>query len=172
MDKTLAKMIRKISLLRLERLKEALDYDPKTGEFRWKKNIGRAKKGDRAGFDTCGYIRISIDGVKYQAHLLAWMLMMNKHPTTFIDHHDGNGLNNCWKNLRAASRAQNNRNSKVRSTSKIGIKGVQRHRSGKFTAKIQFNKEQHYLGLFDTAEEAGKAYEAAAKRFYGEFAHP
>jgi hypothetical protein len=42
---------------------------------------------------------------------------------------------------------------------------------GRWLAQIQFNWKNHFLGYFDTPEEAHKAYCAAAVRFAGEFAN-
>lgn len=170
-DKTLQKMIAKMKTLSIERLKEVLHYDPLTGYFTWKIATSfRVRVGQIAGFVDNGYILIGIDGVRYQAHLLAWMYMTGTHPEHFVDHESGSRSDNRWKHLRAATRSENNRNSGVRSHSALGLKGVQRHRTGRFVAKIQFNGKQKYLGIFDTAELAAQAFKDAAALEYGEFA--
>ena len=45
-------------------------------------------------------------------------------------------------------------------------------KSGKFRARIGIDGKKVCLGRFDTAQEAAMAYEAAAKRAYGEFFRP
>jgi hypothetical protein len=48
---------------------------------------------------------------------------------------------------------------------------VARHKdTGSWQANIACNGKQQHLGLFKTAEEAAKAYDAAALRLHGEFA--
>lgn len=170
MDRTLSKARKKRTSLSGARLRELLTYDSVSGLFRWNVQKGSARAGDTAGLKDNGYILIGIDGNRYQAHALAWLYVTGSWPSTFIDHRDGDRSNNTWSNLRAASRSQNNRNAHVRSHSATGLKGVQKHRNGKFMAKIQFGGKQHYLGLFDTAALAHAAYQAAAVKHYGEFA--
>src|SRR5262249_23350106 len=91
------------------RLRELLDYNDETGEFRWRKRMSRkVKPGDVAGnLNTDGYRRIRIKGREYRAHHLAWLHMTGKSCPVFIDHRDGNPSNNRWDNLRRATASQN-----------------------------------------------------------------
>lgn len=86
-----------------------------------------------------------------------------------IDHKDRNGLNNTRANLRIATQSQNSANSKVRSTNKLGVKGVYQQ-DGRYRANITVNGKRHDLGMFVTLEEARAAYMEAAKKYFGEFA--
>lgn len=89
-------------------------------------------------------------------------------PTTQeVDHADGDSLNNTRANLRPCTHSQNCANRRRKNLS--GFKGVTRRKSGKFLAQIADPKNRH-LGLFVTAVEAARVYDAAAKQAFGEFA--
>ncbi len=88
-----------------------------------------------------------------------------------IDHKDRNPLNNQRKNLRLATKVKNGRNRGLIENSKSGYKGVSWDTNNvKWRARIQVNGKQTHLGLFDDKVEAAKAYNAAAKKHFGEFA--
>jgi len=90
-----------------------------------------------------------------------------------VDHIDGDKLNNRRSNLRIATVSQNIFHSKLSKVNTSGYKGVRWHRQGKkWLAEIKYQRRNIYLGLFDTAEAASAAYNAAAKRLFGEFASP
>lgn len=89
-----------------------------------------------------------------------------------IDHINGNGLDNRKSNLRAAKHQENNRNSRKKPNRVYhghAYKGITFAR-GHWGAKISTGNRNIHLGYYSTPEEAAKAYDEAAKRYFGEFA--
>jgi hypothetical protein len=87
------------------------------------------------------------------------------------DHINGNGLDNRRSNLREATISQNGHNRRRDRDSSSGYKGVSWHaRSGKWQVLIRANGPQKFLGYYVTAEEAARAYDAAARELHGEYA--
>lgn len=159
--------------LTAEFVRSILDYDPETGEFRWKARLAnRIKIGDIAGhIKANGHRYIGIKGgTEYLASRLAWLIMTDKWPEAEVDHENRNPADDRWDNLRPATPTQNIAN---RATSNpLGYKGVQyRPTLGKYVAKIMINKKQIYLGIFLTAEDAHAAYCKAAETEHGDFFH-
>lgn len=88
-----------------------------------------------------------------------------------VDHWDRNGLNNRRANLRACGQSQNNANQGLRSNNQSGYKGVSWHsQNGYWRARIQHNGKGIYIGVFDSAEDAARAYDAKARELQGDFA--
>ncbi|HEY1433067.1 MAG TPA: HNH endonuclease [Stellaceae bacterium] len=163
--------------LTMERLRHCLDYDPGSGEFRWKRpNTNRLKPGDRAGtVDGKGHIQMRLDGVQYSGHRLAWFWVHGEWPTAEIDHKDRDRANNRIDNLRQATKSQNRMNTVAFANNKSGFKGV--HPSGgnskkPWRATINRGGARLNLGRFATAQEAHSAYLTAANRLFGEYASP
>lgn len=88
----------------------------------------------------------------------------------WVDHEDGDGLNNRRKNIRLATPAQNMANKAVERRNKLGLKGVS-HEKGRFRATIKPEGRTIHLGRFETAAEAAAAYQGAARVLWGNFAH-
>lgn len=87
--------------------------------------------------------------------------------TSLVDHVNGDGLDNRRTNLRACSRAENNRHRRSAEGSSSRFVGVVwNRRLRKWTAQIR----GRHLGVFKVEEEAARAYDAAARRAYGDFA--
>lgn len=88
-----------------------------------------------------------------------------------VDHIDGNGLNCTRQNLRLATISQNRRNRGKTVSNKSGFKGVYWHKDKqKFAAQIKLDAKLIHLGKFNSAEEAARAYDVAAKKYHGDFA--
>jgi hypothetical protein len=151
--------------LTVERLKAALDYDPETGEFRWKADRNtRVRAGDIAGTIAAkGYRRINIDGTPYPAHRLAVLFMMGRWPDGVVDHRNGDRACNAWENLRVCSVAENNHNRAVRGCTR-------NFRTGRWVPQIVVDGKQRKLGSFKTEVEAIAVYLRAAAEAHGEFA--
>ena len=89
-----------------------------------------------------------------------------------VDHINGNGLDNRRANLRLATIAQNAWNSMKRNP-RSGYKGVWfAADKGMWRASIVCHGRRIHLGYFKDKITAARAYDAAAKKYYKQFARP
>ena len=151
-----------------KKLQELFDY--RDGQLYWKeKTHSSIDLSKPAGcIDEQGYRRIRIERKIYKAHRLIWKYHYGKDPKEFIDHIDGNRLNNNMENLREATNQQNGFNRGPQKNNKLGIKGVRKQRN-KYVARIEINGKEKRLGAFNTIEEARLAREEAEKKLFKEF---
>jgi AP2 domain/HNH endonuclease len=109
-----------------------------------------------------------VNGVKHSQYLHC---MLMSDTDKYVDHIDGNGLNNQTSNLRTCTHAQNMKNQKMRRTNKSGFKGVSFYKQTKrWVAYVRIGKKSKTIGYYDSPEEAAKMYDSEALKYYGEFA--
>jgi hypothetical protein len=138
-----------------------LAYDPDTGYLTWKLHRSAAcPAGTRAGsVSSNGYLRVWILGRRYAAHRIAWFHHYGVWPELFIDHINGDPLDNRIVNLRNVSREMNQQNkrrpSRVNST---GFLGVSPSKPDGFHAKIEVAGKKVWIGRFKSPEAAHQAY--------------
>jgi HNH endonuclease len=158
-------------------VRSILDYDPVTGELRWKQRTDiRACSNSRDAGKIAGnimpkgHIRVTIKNKRYLAHRLIWLIMTGEWPKFEVDHKDLDGSNNRWDNLREATHSQNVCNGALRSNNASGFKGVYWDKKmQKWRASIRLSYKLHHLGFFDAPEIAHQAYSAASTKMHGEF---
>ena len=157
-----------------EEIKKLLYYNEETGIFTWKLyRGGKAKICAIANSkDSKGYIRIQINKERNSAHRLAWLYMYGKFPEFYIDHINGNKIDNRICNLREATTNQNQYNRKAPINNTSGIKGVYFDKSrSKWVAELKANNKKIFIGRFNSIELAEIAINNARKQYHREFAN-
>lgn len=131
---------------------------------------GKIKAGTRFGSVLKrGYREGWFLGKLHKEHRLIWFYHHGEWPM-YIDHIDGDPLNNKIENLRVVTEQQNSFNSRGHADSYSGYKGVSYNkRIGKYFSRISVSGKVEYLGSFDCPAEAHEAYCDRAKQLHGEF---
>lgn len=130
--------------------------------YRW--YIKEVARGDRVRIQSYAAANTWREGRRTR-------IMMHRLITGYllVDHINHNGLDNRRANLRPATASQNGANARPRAGGTSQFKGVcWRPRYGKWQARI--GRAGRNLGSFATEEEAARAYDAAARELWGEFA--
>lgn len=97
-------------------------------------------------------------------------VIMNAPKNSFVDHINGNTLDNRKCNLRFCTTTQNMWNRGNMKSNTSGYKGVSRYLNTKWKASITANNFRHHLGVFDCKHEAAKVYNKKAIELHGKFA--
>ncbi|RVL48458.1 HNH endonuclease [Sinorhizobium meliloti] len=147
-----------------ENLKKHFKYDPETGGLFWLKRDGSLR---RAGWkNEEGYLAVMIGGKRHRVHRIIWILTYGTHPEV-IDHLNGDRADNRLFNLREASVADNNRNTRRRKDNTSGVTGVYRSNNPNkpWRAQIADKGRDFALGSYSTLIEAAMARKAAEAKF-------
>ena len=135
----------------------------------------KTKKLLKPGISSNGYYIVDLYKMqkhkKFKVHrLVAIHFIPNIRNDDFVDHINGEKLDNTISNLRWCTCQQNQFNKKVYKQSTTGIKGVVWIESiKKWRAKIGYNKRTIYLGSFTNIDDAIKARKEMAAELFGEF---
>lgn len=98
-------------------------------------------------------------------------VIMNTPSGQQVDHKDHNGCHNWRDNMRNCTNSENSKNQSPKKGSSL-YKGVSwyqpRH---KWAVQITVNYKKIFVGYYSTQEAAARAYDEAARKYHGEFAH-
>jgi len=132
-----------------KQIAELLYY--KNGHLFWRSNSRNTKANVQAGgFDSEGYIQISIDKRKYREHRLIFCLFHGYFPK-MIDHINGKKSDNKIENLRECDKSLNALNrTRPDSRNTSGFIGVSKTKHGTWKAYYKGKT----LGYFRTKAEA------------------
>ena len=160
-----ARMLKQQARYTHSELAEIFVYDPATGVVSRKDGKACCNVTDQ------GYIIVRYKTTTFRAHRLAWMLYYGEWPSAHLDHRNGNPGDNRIRNLRNVTVQQNNFNNRLKpSGNRSGYVGVSRRvtKCGRvrYRASIWMGGRNITCGVYDTAEEASAAYQAAKKRFH------
>lgn len=137
---------------------------PIVSQFRWfRRRIKRT---------TYALTHIADDTGKRGTVHLHQVVMGTVRTGEIVDHKDGNGLHNRWANLRRTDSAGNARNSRPYQVASSKYKGVSLDISrGQWVARLRTNGETVLFARFRSEIDAARAYDAAAREYFGEFAY-
>ena len=155
----------------LQDIKELFVYS--NGDLYWKIFPDNSRKSFvKAGTNhSSGYRVVKIYGKRYRVHRIIFM-MCHGYISKYIDHIDGNRLNNRIENLRECNHNENMHNRKISSNNKSGIKGIIWHKTAKkWWPQIMVNSKRINLGKYDDLELAELVIMEARDLFHGKFAN-
>lgn len=112
-----------------------------------------------------------LDNEKKAKQVRMHRIITNAQKGDYVDHINGNKLDNRKCNLRLCSNAENMRNRKAPVNNTSGFKGVTWSKiRNKWRSYIKVDYRFIDLGFFTDKNDAANAYNEAALKYFGEFA--
>lgn len=158
----------KTETIDIETLRQLIWGDPETGKLYWhfrsasyftsdiQYKIWNKRFAHREAFTANsgqGYRQGAVLGVMLKAHRVCWALHYGEWPNNQIDHINHDRSDNRIANLRTVTISENCRNRSLPCNNNSGHVGVSRN-GIKWKARLKMNGVDHYLGLFNTIEDA------------------
>lgn len=109
-----------------------------------------------------GYCVTTINGKKTRCH----NVIVKSTQGFFVDHINGNRLDNRRENLRLATTHANSINTKLSKANKSGYKGVRQTKNGRWHAYIGRDRKIINLGIYDDIESAIKARKDGEQKYH------
>jgi hypothetical protein len=110
-------------------------------------------------------------GGRFSAAVLMHRFILGAAKGQPVDHINGDGLDNRRQNIRVCSSKDNARNSKRSLANTSGKKGVHWDAAaGRWRARICVDRKLIYVGSFRDLDAAAAAYDAAAVKYFGQYA--
>lgn len=167
--------------LTAEYVRTRVRYTAETGVFQWLPRVGvedwirrwNAKNAGRVAgsIDAHGYRIISIDGVQYKAHRLAWLYVTGEWPRGLIDHANRDASDNRFQNLREATHEDNTHNRDICRKNTSGHSGVcWNHVQKKWHARGSVGGRRFFLGYYRDIDDAAEACRQFRATHHGKFA--
>jgi hypothetical protein len=141
------------------------DYE-KANQHKWLARVVLKRDGSIAGVYAMRTTKERLGSGKRKTinHFLHRFVLEVESLDIQVDHRDHDGLNNQKYNLRKATIADNQHNTRKQVNNTSGYKGVfQDKRDGAWFSSIGFEGKIKYLGRCATPEQAARAYDEAAK---------
>lgn len=149
------------------RLKELVRYNRRTGVFTALQTSGARFAGkEMVATNRRGYVRFALDGKEYLAHRLVWFYVHGYWPEE-VDHRNGIKNDNRLRNLREATSLLNKQNKRRAQGANPLLGASWNKRKQKWKAAIRIPGDVRlFLGYFDTAQAAHKAYVCAKREHH------
>jgi len=156
--------------MNLKEMDRLFKYDVINGGLIRKVSVSKnTKEGDRAGRETSGgYFSTTIKSKETQIHRIIYF-MFNGFLPDFIDHKDGNPLNNKIDNLRGCTNSQNQYNKKIQKNNTSGYKNIYKKNNG-WIVLFRVNKRLKSYGVYRNISDAIKTAETIRLSMHKEFA--
>ena len=117
--------------------------------------------------DPRGYF---VSRINHKSVTLHRFILGTKGNKVMTDHINGDRSDNRKENLRKCTQNENWKNLKVKKNNTSGHPGVEKTRSGKWSATIMVNRKEIHLGVYESKFDAINARRIAEVEYYGEFA--
>jgi hypothetical protein len=146
---------------------QVIEPNFETGKLYWKmRRGGPAVKGGEVGALVESYLKVKLKGKSYPVHRIMWLLAHGEHPDRFVDHVNGDRLDNRLCNLRLVTKAENAKNRRTTKNSVSGLNGVVwANDRQKWRSFIRWDNKLEHLGTYGDFFEAVCARKSAEVRY-------